>query len=145
MKHGDDKWTSRWTPNPHQARFSNAGLNELRSLAMVSLEEHSPIELRDVSRACTCFSATTAVGVDLWKPRLFLSAPVDALERLIGIRNTIEATLSFPPQCHACIVALLPKSARDERTAVKCPELNRVYCQARGFDVDDWSQKHTDF
>eukprot|EP00959_Pyramimonas_sp_CCMP1952_P068528 1430262-Pyramimonas_sp.AAC.1 len=67
MKHFEDTWASWWTPNPQQARRLKAGLNELRSLAMASPEEHPPLELRDVARACTRFSATAAIGVDLWK------------------------------------------------------------------------------
>eukprot|EP00959_Pyramimonas_sp_CCMP1952_P010626 222678-Pyramimonas_sp.AAC.1 len=55
VKHREDKWASWWTPNPHQSRCLHAGLNELRSLVMVSLEKRPPLNLRGVARACTCF------------------------------------------------------------------------------------------
>eukprot|EP00959_Pyramimonas_sp_CCMP1952_P243038 5080390-Pyramimonas_sp.AAC.1 len=81
----------------------------------------------------------------MWSPRTFLSAPIDSLEVFTGILRTVEETLSFPPQCYVCLMAMLPKSICDERDVVKCPSIYRIYCKARGFDVDEWNKAHLDF
>eukprot|EP00959_Pyramimonas_sp_CCMP1952_P406876 8527653-Pyramimonas_sp.AAC.1 len=42
-------------------------------------------------------------------------------------------------------MAMLPKSICDERAIVKCPSIYRIFCKARGFDIDDWNKAHIDF
>eukprot|EP00959_Pyramimonas_sp_CCMP1952_P454124 9469403-Pyramimonas_sp.AAC.1 len=42
-------------------------------------------------------------------------------------------------------MAMLPMSICDERAIVKCPSIYRIYCKARGFDIDDWNKAHIDF
>eukprot|EP00959_Pyramimonas_sp_CCMP1952_P248826 5201467-Pyramimonas_sp.AAC.1 len=80
MRYREDKWSSWWTPSAQQLSCLNAGMSELRSRALVALEDTPLLEVSDVARACTCFRATTALGVDLWSPRALLDAPVDSLE-----------------------------------------------------------------
>eukprot|EP00959_Pyramimonas_sp_CCMP1952_P240727 5031143-Pyramimonas_sp.AAC.1 len=42
-------------------------------------------------------------------------------------------------------MAMLPKSIKDERAITKCPTIYRIYCKARGFDIDSWNREHLEF
>eukprot|EP00959_Pyramimonas_sp_CCMP1952_P333243 6977965-Pyramimonas_sp.AAC.1 len=77
--------------------------------------ESSEFQVRDLVQACHCFSSPTALGVDQWPPREWLTLPGNSLDGVVQIFNRVEHELMFPTQCLLNIMAMLSKSANDER------------------------------
>eukprot|EP00959_Pyramimonas_sp_CCMP1952_P371352 7776442-Pyramimonas_sp.AAC.1 len=42
-------------------------------------------------------------------------------------------------------MALLPKSAHDERAISKCSTMYRMHARMRGDHIHEWTAEHTDF
>eukprot|EP00959_Pyramimonas_sp_CCMP1952_P172689 3608367-Pyramimonas_sp.AAC.1 len=56
-----------------------------------------------------------------------------------------ERCIMWPTQTMLGIISLLPKAKDAERPVCKCAALHRVYCKARGRDVDSWTTERAAF
>ncbi|CAK0867312.1 unnamed protein product, partial [Prorocentrum cordatum] len=139
MEYRKEFWSALWTPTSDHLKLLNETLDELRAEAQLALLEVPEFTPKDVVQAALRFSGTTAVGVDQWSPRSFLDLPGQALFSLAAIFNQCEKVMAFPQQCYLNVMALLPKSEKDERAVSKCSTMYRMYVRMRGDDVDAWS------
>ena len=103
-----------------------------------------PITVDDIRRACKSFPATTADGLDRFRPRHLLLLGDTGLELLAALCNLSEISGQVAV-LGARVVFFLPTPAGGERPIGTLPTLFRVWCRCRRRIADEWElarQRH---
>ena len=96
-----------------------------------------------VHRALAAFAGAKGLGLDLWHPKEVMSWPSEAIDDLVGLFNSIEASLAWPQQAILNKFAFLTKPTGDNRSIGLEAFLFRLWQKIRSPVTGSWEEVST--
>ena len=114
-----DVWKNHWTKHGNHSRADQlaTAFKQAKNEAMdfQNVNGHSVFSTRQVAGALRAMKSKRACGLDHWTPGDWLHLPIEAKEEIASILSECENGLVWPHQVMQNAVALLGKSATDDR------------------------------
>ena len=141
-----DAWRKHWTKHDSGRRADQlaTAFKQARSEA-VNFQEvngHSSFTAGQVADALRAMKSERACGLDHWTPGNCLNLPIEARKGIASILSECEAGLVWPHQVMQNAVALLGKSATDDRPISLTSLLYAVYVKIKKPVIADFDRAH---
>ena len=141
-----DAWRKHWTKHDSDRRAGQlaAAFKQARDEA-VNFQEangYSSFTAKQVADALRGMRSERACGLDYWTPSNWLNLPVEARKDIASILSECETGLVWPHQVMQNAVALLGKSATDDRPISLTSLLYAVFVKIRKHVIADFDRAH---
>ena len=141
-----DVWRKHWTKHDSDRRADQlaAIFKQTRDEAVVFQEAsgYSSFTAKQVTDALRSMKTERACGLDHWSPSNWLNLPIEARKEIASILSECETGLVWPHQVMQNAVALLGKSATDDRPISLTSLLYAVYVKIKKHVIADFDRAH---
>ena len=141
-----DAWRKHWTKHDSGRRADQlaTAFKQARDEAVnfQDVNGHSSFTAGQVVDALRAMMSERACGLDLWATGNWLNFPIEARKGIASILSECEPGLVWPHQVMQNAVALLGKSATDDRPISLTSLLYAVYVKIKRHVIADFDRAH---
>ena len=141
-----EAWKKHWTKHGNDGRTDQlaTAFKQAREKAVIfqDIDGHSSLTARQVTAALRAMKSGRACGLDHWTPGNWLNLSLEARQGIASILSECEKGLVWPHQAMQNAVALLGKSATDDRPISLTSLLYAVYVKIKKPVIADFDRAH---
>ena len=141
-----DAWKKHWTKHENDSRANQLAIafEQARDEAVnfQNVNGHSIFTAGQVAGALRAKKSERACGLDHWTPGNWLNLPIEARKEIASMLSECEVGIVWPHQVTQNAVALLGKSATDDRAMSLTSLLYAVYVKIKKPVIADFDRAH---